>query len=256
MVRRRLLFLSCLLALSLLAIFATGLRCALGTAVKVVDGDTFDMVVDAPINWGDDCALVKGQRYRVRLIGVQAPEASECYGTEASSYLEGLLANKAVCIVRDTSCQDTNGQLLAYVWVDTDPSKPGCELFLNGELVGQGYANVAASPPDTLLSQPLKSSACEAYKAKRGMWGACQGLHRPAGCPLVRLSDQLPVHADDIVLGRDGKYYIPDRGDGCYYVETARGTLDGKEAVSLWAEGCDGGWSYVPATGQVTGMLP
>jgi micrococcal nuclease len=106
----------------------------------------------------------------------------ECYGPEASNYAKSLLEGKAVCLMRDTSCTDRYDRLLAYVWVDTDPNNPGCELFLNGDLAWQGYGNAMSYPPDTLLLPSIRASECEAYKAGRGMWSACPGLPAPEGC--------------------------------------------------------------------------
>ena len=183
--RRRLPFLPLVLALLLLAVFGTGLQCVLGTVSNVVDGDTFDLVVGFQVGYGDDCAVAVGQQYRVRLIGVDTPEVyggTECYGRQASNYAKSILDNKAVCLMRDTSCTDRYGRLLAYVWVDTDPNNPGCELFLNQELVRQGYANAKDYPPDSFFRQSLQNAECEAFRAGRGMWSACPGLPAPAGC--------------------------------------------------------------------------
>lgn len=72
--RRKLVVLPLLLALLLVAAFGTGLRCVVGTVTHVVDGDTIDVRADLPVGWGDDCPLVAGNVYRVRLIGVNTPE--------------------------------------------------------------------------------------------------------------------------------------------------------------------------------------
>jgi len=183
--RRKLFVFPLFAALLLVTVFGTGLRCVLGTATNVVDGDTLDVRADLPFGWGDDCPVTAGQTYRVRLIGVDTPEVygqEECYGQEASDYVKGLLQDHAVCLMRDTSCADDFGRLLAYVWVDTDPSHSGCELFLNGDVAWQGYGNAASYPPDTLLLPSIRASECEAYKAGRGMWSACPGLPAPEGC--------------------------------------------------------------------------
>lgn len=67
----------------------------------------------------------------------------------------------------------------------------------------------------------------------------------------VKGGQQLAVTAEDIQLGPDGKYYVPDRGDGCAYREAGRGEVLGVEHVSLWASGCEHGIGYEPATGRV-----
>jgi hypothetical protein len=72
----------------------------------------------------------------------------------------------------------------------------------------------------------------------------------------ARDRDQLRVNAEDIRLAPDGKYYIPDRGDGCAYQEVGRVTVYGIETVSLWAPGCEELRDYEPATGRVHVLIP
>jgi len=183
-VRRKALLLPLLLALLLVAAFGTGLRCVVATVTRVVDGDTIDVRADLPLGWGDDCPVAQGDVYRMRLIGVNTPEVygqRECYGQEASDYVKNLLADHAVCLLRDKSCTDRYDRLLAYVWVDTDPSTPGCELFLNGDLVSKGYAQATAYPPDTLMRRIFEALECDAYRNGRGMWSACD-LLAPTNC--------------------------------------------------------------------------
>jgi hypothetical protein len=80
-------------------------------------------------------------------------------------------------------------------------------------------------------------------------------------CP-VKADAQLEVTAADIQLGKEGKYFIPDRGDGCAYVEIARSpatTIAGRsfpEQVTLQAEGCELMWDYEPSTGDIKPLTP
>lgn len=182
--RRKLLVFPLLAALLLVTVFGTGLRCVLGTATHVVDGDTLDVRAELPFGWGDDCPVTAGQTYRVRLIGVNTPEVygeRQCYGQEASDYVKSLVEGHAVCLMRDTSCTDQYDRLLAYVWVDTDPAAQGCDMNLNVDLVAKGYARASAYPPDTLMRAIFEALECDAAKNGRGMWGAC-GLPIPARC--------------------------------------------------------------------------
>ena len=74
------------------------------------------------------------------------------------------------------------------------------------------------------------------------------------GCPdCVKAGDQLEVAAQDIQLGEDGKYYIPDRGDGCAYRQEGTGVWPD---VILRAPGCEVFWTYDPATGQLRPTTP
>jgi hypothetical protein len=81
----------------------------------------------------------------------------------------------------------------------------------------------------------------------------------PLGCAdcKVRQRDQLPVSAQDIQMDSQGKYFIADRGDGCRYAETYRGSdYPGRQEVMLWAPGCEQGWTFLPATGELRYTIP
>ena len=175
-----------LLAVLIVGVLGAGAKCALGEVTHVTDGDTFK----AEVIWHHpdyDCQIVNGQVYTIRLIGVDTPETVhpsrpvECYGPEASDFTKDLLEGRHVCLLRDISCTGAYGRLLAYVWVDTDPNHPGCETWLDAELVKQGFARVKAYPPDTSFHSFFKALECEAYQAGRGLWGACE-YPPPANC--------------------------------------------------------------------------
>ena len=73
-----------------------------------------------------------------------------------------------------------------------------------------------------------------------------------------------PTHApaptsDFVELDADGKYYIPDGGDGCYYVEVWRVELQGESWVGLQAPDCsekgDLVWEFAPASEKLRPVL-
>jgi hypothetical protein len=81
-------------------------------------------------------------------------------------------------------------------------------------------------------------------------------------CP-VKAEAQIKVTAADIQVGKDGRFYVPDRGDGCEYLQPVLASetigpggaaLPGR--VSLWALGCELGWDYEPSTGTVHPLIP
>ena len=74
-------------------------------------------------------------------------------------------------------------------------------------------------------------------------------------CP-VKAGDQLKVTVEDIQLGKDGKYYVPDRGDGCSYREVEWGPLRGAGGVTLSDPDCEVFWTYLPGTGEVQPWTP
>ena len=75
----------------------------------VIDGDTFDI---GACRSGDD--------NRIRLLGVQAPEIStdppECYGPEATEWMELFLGQELVTLSFDADCTGAFNRTLAYVW--------------------------------------------------------------------------------------------------------------------------------------------
>lgn len=97
---------------------------------RVIDGDTIE--------------LENGER--VRYLGINTPESVdprkpvECFGKEASLKNKELVLNKKVVLEKDISEIDKYGRLLRYVYVDG--------IFINLELIKQGYAQVAIYPPD------------------------------------------------------------------------------------------------------------
>jgi micrococcal nuclease len=123
---------------------------------RVVDGDTIDVLID-------------GEEYKVRYIGINAPESVrpehpvEWMGPEASEANHALVTGKTVHLETDISDTDRFGRLLRYVYVD--------DLFVNGELVRLGYARARRYPPDLAHQDLLTEMEQEARAARRGLWG-------------------------------------------------------------------------------------
>ena len=68
-----------------------------GTVDGVVNGDTLQAVVD-------------GQRVEIKLIGVDAPEAADCYGGESRTALSALVAGQTVALTSDGAEVDSSGR--------------------------------------------------------------------------------------------------------------------------------------------------
>jgi micrococcal nuclease len=135
---------------------------------RVVDGDTLVVTVD-------------GQEDRVRLIGVDTPETKhpskpvECFGKEASAFTESLLPEGTeVRLERDVEARDRYDRLLAYVYRVDDG------LFVNRELLAQGYAAVLTVPPNVAHTDEFVALAGEARREGRGLWSACGDVGVPA----------------------------------------------------------------------------
>jgi len=139
------------------------------TVDRVVDGDTIIVFID-------------GRRERVRLIGIDTPESvdpnrpEQCYGHEASVYLESMLPSKTpVSLVRDVEARDKYDRLLAYVIRTED------QLFINLDLIEKGYAGPLTFAPNDHYADLFESSARAAASAGIGLWSACGGPDVPLG---------------------------------------------------------------------------
>ena len=134
---------------------------AAATVEEVVDGDT---VVVA----------VAGRTERVRLIGIDTPEAAggflpvECYGDKASSYTSSLLpVGTEVRLTRDIEPRDRYDRLLAYVYRAADG------LFINLEIAASGYAEALIIEPNAIHADAFYAAAARARDQRLGLWGAC-----------------------------------------------------------------------------------
>jgi micrococcal nuclease len=139
------------------------------TVEYVVDGDTIDVIVD-------------GREERVRLTGIDTPEiaheasggrpatAGECFGEEAKAFVTALLpVGTLVRLERDVVARDDYGRMLAYVY------RAGNGIFVNYEIVRQGYAQPLTIPPNVTFSDLMVQAARDAEADDVGLWSACSG---------------------------------------------------------------------------------
>ena len=114
---------------------------------RVIDGDTIDVQIN-------------GVSYRVRYIGMNTPERDEACYQEAKDANAALVSGKTVTLVRDTSETDVYGRLLRYVYADG--------VFVNEELVRDGWAENAVYPPDTKHASEFRQLETQARQANIG----------------------------------------------------------------------------------------
>lgn len=119
-----------------------------------------DIVVVTEVIDGDTIVVEGG--YKVRYIGIDAPERDEFYYMQAKQMNEALVAGKKVRLEGDISDRDSYGRLLRYVYVGDD--------FINAEVVRQGCAWAVAYPPDLKYQVYLEAMENEARQIKRGLW--------------------------------------------------------------------------------------
>ena len=193
------------------------------TVARVVDGDT--IVVAA-----------SGQEWKVRLIGVDTPEAYpsskldrdaqrsgrdkatiQALGKRASAFT-GKLLPKGVTVRLEydqanaaTAHRGRYGRLLAYV--STAPGK-GKPVLVNAEIIRQGYGNAMTRYPYRKDRQELfLKLQREAREAGRGLWGdAPEG--KPKRPPTTAEQDDPTVY-----ITRTGKKY---HSAGCQYLRKSK----------------------------------
>ena len=110
---------------------------------------------------GDTIILEGGQR--VRYIGIDTPEEGRPYYFEAKEENERFVQGKRVRLEYDIERQDRYGRTLAYVYVG--------KVFVNAELVKNGYAMIYTFPPNVKYAKIFLALQQEAREAKRGLWG-------------------------------------------------------------------------------------
>jgi micrococcal nuclease len=135
------------------------------TVEYVVDGDTIDVIVD-------------GHEERVRFTGIDTPEAArrdtgaaaECFADEATEFTRSLLpAGTPVRLERDTVGRDDYGRILAYV------HRPSDGIFVNYEIIRQGYAQPLSIAPNTTYADLMVDAAQAAEADNVGLWSECRG---------------------------------------------------------------------------------
>lgn len=114
--------------------------------IRVIDGDTIE--------------LQDGSR--VRYLGIDTPETGEYYYSEATARNKELVEGKVVYIQKGKRDRDEYDRLLRYVYIDG--------VFVNAELVAQGYARAYIFDPDERYSQVLVQLEQYAKMKKRGLW--------------------------------------------------------------------------------------
>lgn len=147
MLSRKLLFLILFICASSIAVGSFAKDANEALCSRVIDGDTI--------------VLEGGQR--VRYIGIDTPEEGRPYYLEAKEENKRLVEGKSVRLEYDVEKQDKYGRTLAYVYVG--------DIFVNAELVKNGYAMVFTFPPNVKYAKTFVVLQKEARTAKRGLWG-------------------------------------------------------------------------------------
>ena len=121
-----------------------------GRVLRVVDGDTYDV-------------LARSVVYRVRLLGVDAPEPDQPFGPQAGDSVAQLLRPERQVLISRRGV-DLYGRTLATVRL---PMEAGPVLALDSLLVVQGWA-WAWDPKRRVAGRAAQQVA--AVAARRGLW--------------------------------------------------------------------------------------
>jgi len=145
-------------------VLSTSSSLELLAVVKVVDGDTIDV-------------LIGEKTERIRLIGINTPETVdprkpvECFGKEASNKAKTLLSGKKVYLESDLTQGDLDkyNRLLRYVFLE---DKTNFSLLM----VKEGYAYEYTYNVPYKYQTEFKNAQKKAELGKLGLWadGACQ----------------------------------------------------------------------------------
>lgn len=193
------------------------------TVLDIIDGDTIDV------------QFTDGREERVRYIGVNTPERGEpCYA-EATRANAALVKEQTVTLIKDTSETDKNGRLLRYVFAGN--------VFVNAELVRQGYAEAKRYPPDVAFAKDFETLEDEARLANR----ACHatgifGGHTPAGEPVFCEGEVACIKGN---INQQGEQYYHFPGCGSYE-KTQINESNGERWFNNSPEAEAAGWTRAP----------
>jgi len=122
----------------------------LGVVTRIIDGDTIEVLLD------------DGKTYQVRYIGMDTPERGDPFFEETTTKNQELLGGGVVTMVKDVSETDRYDRLLRYIFTE--------QVFVNLELVKQGYAQAATYPPDVACAEVFLESQRTAQESGIGLW--------------------------------------------------------------------------------------
>jgi micrococcal nuclease len=137
------------------------------TVLKVVDGDTVDIVDDVRV------------RLRIRLLGIDTPETKKpgytvgCWGPQATQFAKDTLLGQRVAFIGDPTqdAHDRYGRSLAYL-----DKGDGSDYSVEAARAGAAHSYVYHGHPAE-RADAIAAAEQEAKAAGRGLWGPpCYGV--------------------------------------------------------------------------------
>lgn len=135
---------------------------------EAIDGDTVEVT------------FLEGERsgttVSARLIGIDTPEVDhqdenhDCYALPAWQETIDLVQGLEAYVTFDAECNDDYGRSLVYLFRADDG------LFVNRQLVAEGFARACPFAPNTTFASELGAVEAEAIDQGIGRWGEpCNG---------------------------------------------------------------------------------
>ncbi len=122
--------------------------------VGIQDSYTIEVLIEGE-------AIDRG--FPVRLLGIEPPLLSDPWSEVALNWLAREIERHVVVLERDEEEQDTQGNLLRYVWYEGH--------MINVRLVQLGLASISENVESLHFGADLQKAEADARGAQRGMWG-------------------------------------------------------------------------------------
>jgi micrococcal nuclease len=180
-----------------------------------VDGDTIRVDVG-------------GEVFRLRYIGIDAPDLDQWMGAEARAANEQLVSGQTVYLEKDVSETDKYGRLLRYVYLAD-------EMFVNAELVRRGYARAKSYEPDVERQGVLQQAEQQAREDGLGLWGST-----PVPSPAPSGQARVVVAPSCCQFNSPGDDNNTKEQEYVCFANTGSGDAD----MSGWMVSDEYGWTY------------
>lgn len=131
-------------AFALLALSGSAWADFSGLVVRVLDGDTIEVLFD-------------GRAVRIRLAEIDAPEKNQAFGTSSKQTLASMVFRRTVTVVE--SGPDRYGRTLGVIFIDG--------MNVNAAMVEQG---MAWAYRQYVTDKSLFQLETQARAARRGLW--------------------------------------------------------------------------------------
>ncbi len=183
-----------------------------------------------PVLKGIDAATVElhyeGTPTRVKLIGVKMPEVMhpdnpvEVAREKAAAFLHNLLLGESVYLRFEANAPEAAEDLQAYLYRAPD------RLFVNLEVVRQGYAQVSTLVPFAHLSQ-FSYYEGRARVVKKGLWQVKESIRGD-----VTASQALPTADTAVYITRTGSKY---HRAGCGFLRRSQISISLEDAKRYYS---------------------